>query len=335
MLSLKEVSLVGKTVIVRADFDVPLLPNGQIEEFLRIEKSLATLKYVLANAEALVIISHLGRPEGRDEKFSLKVALPFLEEHLQTKIAFQKQLEEKVTGKVVLLENLRFWEGEEKNDSAFAEKLASLGNFYVNECFSVAHRTHASVATLPTLLASCAGFELFREVAELEKIFKNPLHPLIAIIGGAKLETKLPAITNMAKVADKVLVGGKLMFEIDKNNLPNNVVVAVDSHDKKDIGEETIKLFGEDITTAKMIVWNGPMGLFEEEKYEWGTRELAKLIASSSGYSIVGGGDTVAALDKEKILDQIDFISVGGGAMLEFFEGKKLPALVALKYYDT
>lgn len=333
MKSVKDALVSGKRVIVRADFDVPI-ENGQIKETLRIEKSLPTIKSLLENGASLFIISHLGRPEGKDESLSLRLVLPTLEKLLGEKIDFQERLEDKVDGKIVLLENLRYWEGEEGNDLNFAKQLADFGEVYVDECFSVAHRNHASVALLPTLLPSFAGLELFKEVTELGKIYKNPERPLLAIIGGAKIETKMPAINNMAKVADKVLVGGKLMFEIDKNSLASNVIVAIDDVDQKDIGEETLKLFGREISAAKMIVWNGPMGLFEEEKYELGTRELAKLIAKSSAYSIVGGGDTVAALDKEKILDQIDFVSVGGGAMLEFLEGKKLPALLALGYYD-
>ncbi len=333
MLSVKNANVDRKRIIVRADFDVPL-ENGQVEESLRIEKSIATLKLLLERNCQLSIISHLGRPQGKDLSQSLKLIVPILEKLLDKKVSFQEELEQKPIGEIVLLENLRFWPGEENNDLDFAKKLANLGEFYVDECFSVAHRNHASVASLPTLLPSAAGLELFKEVSELEKIFKQPQRPLVAIIGGAKLETKLPAITNMAKVADKVLVGGKLMFEIDKNNLPKNVIVAVDDIDQKDIGEGTLRLFEAEISSAKMIVWNGPMGKFEEEKYERGTRALAKIIAQSSAYSIVGGGDTVAALDKEGLILQVDFVSVGGGAMLEFLEGKKLPALIALGYYD-
>lgn len=333
MLSVKKAPVDGKTVIVRADFDVPI-ENGKITETLRIEKSIPTLKYLREKNCPLFIISHLGRPEGRDPEYSLKIVLPELEKLLGEKILFQEDLKQKISGNIILLENLRYWKEEEANDLEFAKKLASFGEFYVDECFSVAHRNHASVAILPTLLPSAAGIELFQEVSELEKIFKAPQHPLVAIIGGAKLETKLPAITNMARVSDKVLVGGKLMFEIDKSTIPGNVVVAIDDIDQKDIGPKTLELFKNEIEKAKMIVWNGPMGMFEEAKYELGTRELAKIVANSSGYSIVGGGDTIAALNKENMLDNIDFVSVGGGAMLEFLEGKKLPALVALGYYN-
>lgn len=333
MLSLEKAQFDGKRFIVRADFDVPV-NKGKIEEDLRLEKSIPTLKYIRERKAPLFIISHLGRPENRDPALSLRIILPKLENLLGEKVVFQEDLDQEVNGDVVLLENLRYWEEEEANDLSFAKKLAAYGDNFVNECFSVAHRAHASVALLPTLLPSYSGFELTKEVTELEKVFKNPRRPLVVIIGGAKIETKLPAITNMSKVADKVLVGGKLMFEIDKSNLADNVVIAVDDIDQKDIGLETLELFGNEIAAAKMIVWNGPMGKFEEEKYEAGTRSLAKLIAQADGYSIVGGGDTVAALDKEGMLSQIDFVSVGGGAMLEFLGGKLLPALVALKYYD-
>lgn len=332
MVSVKDAPVAGKTTIVRADFDVPL-ENGKITETFRIEKSIATLKFLREKNCPLFIISHLGRPEGRDTNYSLRIVLPELERLLGEKVLLQENLDQKAKGEIVLLENLRFWPEEEANDAEFAKKLASFGDFYVNECFSVAHRNHASVAILPTLLPNAFGIELFQEITELEKIFKNPKHPLIAIIGGAKLETKLPAITSMAKVADKVLVGGKLMFEIDKAKIAPNILVAIDDIDQKDIGLKTLEIFGNEIRNAQMIVWNGPMGMFEDEKYEKGTRELAKIIAGASGYSIVGGGDTLAALKKENLLEQVDFVSVGGGAMLEFLEGKELPALKALGYY--
>ncbi len=333
MRSVEEAVVSGKTVIVRCDFDVSV-KDGKITENLRILKSAETLKYLLSKNAKLFLISHLGRPEDKDPAYSLKIVIPLLTELLGREIVFQENLEEKKVGEVVLLENLRYWKEEESDSEEFAQKLASYGEIYINECFSVAHRVHSSVDKLPKLLPSFAGLELFKEVREMEKIFKNPQKPLLAIIGGAKIETKLPAITNMARVADKVLVGGKLMLEIDKQNLPENVEVASDNVDQKDIGPVSLERFKKEIFNAKMIVWNGPMGKFEEEKYQVGTREVAKAIAESSGYSIVGGGDTISALDKEGILDKVDFVSVGGGAMLEFLEGKELPALKALGYYE-
>lgn len=328
-----DINIVGKKVIVRGDLDVPL-KNGQIEDVTRIEKNLATLKELLNKNNQIFLISHVGRPKDRDPNFSLKLIIPYLEDLLKERVTFQENLEENLAGKITLLENLRFWAEEEDNNFDFAKNLANFGEIYVNECFSVAHRSHASVAILPTLLPSYFGLELEREVKELQKVLDHPERPLVAIIGGAKLETKLPAITNLAKVADKVLVGGKLMFEAENTKLPNNVIVAVDHVDHKDIGQETLALFQRAIDPAKTVVWNGPMGLFEEEKYSLGTKKLAEVIANSNSYSLVGGGDTIAALKSINLLSKIDFVSVGGGAMLEFLGGKKLPALVALGYYQ-
>lgn len=322
----------GKRIIVRGDLDVPLI-NNQVEDATRIEKTVETLKFLLKSNNQIFLISHVGRPKDKDPNFSFKLVIPKLEELLGEKVLFQENLENRVEGRVVLLENLRYWPEEEENNLEFAKKLANFGEIYVNECFSVAHRDHTSVALLPTLLPSYFGLELGKEVEELQKVLDNPERPLVAVIGGAKLETKLPAITNLAKIADKVLVGGKLMFEIGQTSLPANVVVAVDDVDQKDVGQRTLKLFEKEIAQAKMVVWNGPMGLFEEEKYSWGTKKLAEIIANSSSYSLVGGGDTIAALKAGGLLSKIDFVSVGGGAMLEFLEGKKLPALKALGYY--
>lgn len=333
MQLLKDATIFGKKVIVRGDLDVPL-ENRQIEDATRIEKTIPTLKLLLNNHNQIFLISKLGRPEGRDPNLSLKLVQPKLQELLGEEVIFQENLEQKMEARIVLLENLRFWSEEEENDLEFAKKLAGFGEIYVNECFSVAHRAEASVVLLPTLLPAYAGLELSKEVAELEKILKDPERPLVAIIGGAKLETKLPAITNLARVADKVLVGGKLMFEIGKTKLPENVLVATDNIDQRDIGPESVELFKIEIDKAKMIVWNGPMGVFEEPEYAEGTKRVAEMVAGSSAYSLVGGGDTIAALREIQMLDKVDFVSVGGGAMLEFLEGKKLPALVALNYYN-
>ncbi|HEY4695202.1 MAG TPA: phosphoglycerate kinase [Candidatus Nanoarchaeia archaeon] len=332
MRSVKEADVAGKRVIVRCDFDVPV-EDGAVKDRTRIEKNIETLKLLLQNQAKLFLVSHLGRPVNQDPNFSLKIVQPVLEERLSKKIVFQQDLESVTSGEIVLLENLRFWEEEEKNDLEFAKKLASCGEVFVFECFSAAHRAHASIATLPTLLPSYAGLKFEKEMVELERILKNPQHPLIAIIGGAKIETKLPAITNISKVADKVLVGGRLMFEIDKNNLSPNVVVASDHVDEKDIGPQTLESFGNEIEKAKMIVWNGPMGKYEEEKYRAGTLKLAEMVAGSLAYKIVGGGDTISALEGLGLLEKMDFVSVGGGAMLEFLSGKRLPALEALGYY--
>jgi len=332
MIPVNHAQVGGKTVIVRCDFDVAV-NKGKISEDIRIRKSAETLKYLLSKKAKLFLISHLGRPSHKEKSLSLKIVLPLLKELLGKEISFQETLEEKVEGEIILLENLRFWPEEEANDEDFAKKIAKFGEVFVFECFSVAHRRHASVSQLGKLLPSFAGLEFFKEVKELERIFKHPQHPLLVIIGGAKIETKLPVIVNVAKVADKVLVGGKLMFEINQHNLPANVEVAKDHIDQKDLGQQSLKEFKKEIEKAAMIVWNGPLGKFEEERYQKGTREIARAVATSKGYSIVGGGDTLSALNKENLLKSVDFVSVGGGAMLEFLSGNKLPALEVLNYY--
>ncbi len=332
MKTVDQLDPAGKRVIVRADFDVPT-EDGKVSDKTRIEKSIPTLKLLREKGARLFIISHLGRPENKDPNLSLKIVQPILEALLGEEIAFQENLEEKIDADIVLLENLRYWSEEETNDESFAQKLVSFGEIYVNECFSVAHRNHASVSALPKLLPAYAGLELAREVENLGRILKNPEHPLVAIIGGAKIETKLPAISNLAKVADKVLVGGSLMFEIDKASIAANIVVASDNVDGKDVGPVSLENFAREINQAKTVVWNGPMGVYEEEKYRQGTLKLAQTIGESGAYKVVGGGDTISALDELKLLGKMDFVSVGGGAMLDFLSGKKLPALEALGYY--
>ena len=329
MRSIREADVSGKTVIVRVDLDVPL-ENGHVTDKTRVEKGIETLRFLLDKNAKIFLISHLGRPQGKDPNFSLTKVQPIIEELLKQKIAFQPDLDTKVAGQVVLLENLRFWEGEEKNDLEFAKKIAGFGQVYVFECFSVAHRTHTSVARLPKLLPSYPGWEFSEEINELETVFKNPLRPLVAIIGGAKIETKLPTITNLAKSADKVLVGGRLMFEVDKSTLAENVIVASDHVDEKDIGPESLKIFQEEIAKARMIVWNGPMGVFEMPKFAEGTFAIARMLADSGATTVIGGGDSASAVKKAGVAKQVTHVSTGGGASLEFLEGKELPGVAAL-----
>lgn len=333
MKSVEEVDVVGKRVIVRCDFDVPV-ENGEILDDTRIKDSLPTLKYLLSNGAKLFLISKLGRPKGKDPNLSLEIIIDSLSKYLDKKIIFQKDLNEKNSDEIILLENLRFWSEEEYGDENFGKKLATFGDLYVNECFATSHRNDASIAQLPKILPFYAGLRLLKEVEELKIVMKNPARPLVAIIGGAKLETKLHAIFNLAKIADKVLVGGKLMFEVEIRSLPENVVVAFDDVQTKDIGEESVKLFSKSISGAKMVVWNGPMGVIEDSKYMKGTEEIAKAVIDSDAYSVIGGGDTILALNKLDLISKIKFVSSGGGAMLEFLAGKTLPGLQALGFYD-
>lgn len=333
MKSVAEANVGEKLVLVRTDFDVPV-KNGKITDDLRIKSSVKTIKLLLEKRAKLRIISHLGRPEGTDPSLSLKIVEPLLKYLLDREVLFSEKLTPNQQAEIILYENLRFFPEEERDDQEFAEKLAGLGEIYVNECFSVSHRAHASVDKLTYLLPAFAGLVLVEETTNLKKILQNPERPLVAIIGGAKIETKLPAITNLARIADKVLVGGRLMFEIDKNNLPKNVQVAIDNVDEKDIGEKSLAGFQAEIGKAKMLVWNGPMGKFEEEQYSLGTKELARTVADSPAFSVVGGGDTLSALDQLGLLGKISFVSMGGGAMLDFLSGKKLPGLESLGFYD-
>lgn len=322
--------LKGKKVLLRTDFDVPMV-EGKIEDKTRIRSALPSINHLLNSEASVLIISHNGRPKGHDNNLSLKPVAVFLQQELGRNVKFLTDFAQSDFSDLNIFENIRFWKEEEENDVDFAKQIASFGDFYVNEAFAVSHRSHASIVGIPKLIPAFAGLHLEEELKELSQILKSPKRPLVSIIGGAKIETKLPSILNLAKVSDKVLVGGRLMFEV-KENLPGNVLVAKDHVEGKDLGEDSIKIFRAEISKANMIVWNGPMGIFEEEKFSRGTREIAQAIANSSAYSIVGGGDSISALNKFELLDKMSYVSMGGGAMLEFLAGKKLPGLEALGY---
>jgi len=332
MRSVKEADVSRKRIIVRCDFDDPIKDRMLIDD-TRIRSNLPTLRYLLDKKSSLFLISKLGRPKGRDPNLSMRIVMDALSRYLGEQINFKEDLRQERLDKVTLLENLRFWPEEEAADLEFSKILASFGDLYVNECFATSHRGDASFIGIPKYLPSFAGLNLIREITQLKKLLEDPERPLIAIIGGAKLETKLPVINNLAKVSDKVLVAGKLMFEVGRQSLPTNVIVAPDYLDQKDIGPKSVEIFTKIIQTARTIVWNGPLGVFEAEKYLDGTRRVGEAVAASSAYKIIGGGDTIAALEKLGLLDKIDYVSTGGGAMLEFLAGKKLPGLVALGYY--
>ena len=235
MRSIKEADVSGKRVVVRCDFDVPI-NDGKIVDDTRINNSILTLKYLLDKGAKLFLISKIGRPKFKDPDLSFKLILSEVSEKLGEEVTFKKDFEDNSSGNIVLLENIRFWPEEEKNDPVFSKKLASFGDIYVNECFATSHRTDASIVGIPEILPAFAGLNLIKEVTELERILENHEKPLVSIIGGAKLETKLPAINNLAKVSDTVLVGGRLMFEVGGQTLPDNVVIAPDDIDQKDIG---------------------------------------------------------------------------------------------------
>lgn len=341
---LREASVTDKRVLVRVGFDVPVDQNGVISDDLRIKESLPTLKYLRSQGAKIILLSHRGRPDGRlDPEDSLLPIAQYLESLLGEPVEFiTEKMEEKVTyligelqeSEIIMLENLRFHKGEEENSPEFAKWLASFGEVFVNDAFSDCHRAHASMVGLPKLLPSFAGLALEKEVTTLTQLVENPARPAVAIIGGAKLESKLPVITHLLPIVDSVLIGSKFVGE----KLPQSekIISPIDLvKDEKgqnlDIGDKTVSLYSEILRGAKTIFWSGPLGMFEEEKYSSGTRKIAEVVGSSSAQTIVGGGDTIAACRKFGQLQNFKYTSTGGSAMLYFIAGKKLPGLEALE----
>lgn len=328
-----------KKVLLRFDIDVPLVRGEggrwEVGEDFRLKAGLPTLKLCLEGAQQVVIMGHVGRPAfaeataGKPDSFfvpSLSV------EPIYDWLAEQDSLRSHLSGgNLKLLENLRFEKGEEDCDLEYAKELASYGDFFVNEAFA-AHHPAASTTVLPTLLPHAAGLRFEEEVEKLTAVRENPKRPLVVIIGGVKIEDKGSAIEAMAKIADYVLVGGKLVTELRQkyHDRDTNVRVADLIESGMDITEETIKQWETIIKEAQMIVWNGPMGKIEEEEYSKGTKEIARAIISSSAESIIGGGDTIGLLGNLRMLDQFNFLSTGGGAMLKFLGSGTLPSIEAL-----
>ncbi len=332
MKVLKEADVFGKRVIVWTDLDVPV-EKGRVIDDTRLTHNTKTIRYLLENKAKILLLGHCGRPQGRDPSLSLKPICQRMSQLLGLEIELLPEISAPKS-EMAMIENIRFWPQEKEKDEGFAENISKLGDLYINDCFSTSHHAGATMIFLPKFLPSYIGLSLEKETSELSTLIKNPKRPLVAIIGGAKLDTKLPAITNLSSVADTVLVGGKIMFEALKRELPQNVVVAVDDVEQKDVGPKTIELFKGYLNKAAMIVWNGPMGMIEKEEFMKGTQEVAKLVVESGAYSVVGGGETIEALVKLGFLDKISFVSMGGGAMLDFLSGKKLPGLEAIGYYD-
>ena len=332
MKILKEAELSGKRVLLRGDLDVPI-KDGEVGEDYRIKALVPTLNYLLENRAQVLIIGHAGRPEGKlNPALSLKPIADWFSKELGEKVGFFEDLRiGESENRASVLENLRFWEGEEENDPKFAQELAELGDLYVNDSFAASHRAHASIAGVPQHLPAYAGLRLAEEVKELGGVLENPERPLVFILGGAKTETKAPLVSNFAEVADSVLLGGLLMFDQSLRKI-TRAVFPVDAVETFDIGPETEKKFTEIVKNAKTVVWNGPMGKWEDDKYAAGTRAVAKSLAEHPDKTIVGGGDTIAALSAFGLLEKMGYVSMGGGAMLEFLAGKELPGLPALGY---
>lgn len=318
----------GKKVIVRADLD---LPNGvgQVETF-RLERLIPTLRDLLDRGGEVRIIAHRGRPGGVvDPALSTRDFVPLLAERLGVAVSFGGEVGSPTfSGPVTLFENLRFNPGEEADSPEFVQSLLRLGEIYVNESFATVQDSHASIVGIPKYRPHFAGLNLLSEIENLGKILQNPARPLVVVIGGAKIETKKPLITYMQAFADKILIGGAL---VNEGIAPaEKLVLPVDNLEGKDIGSLTIERFKEELAAAKTIIWNGPMGIFEEAPYSSGTKAIAQAVAASSAFTVVGGGDTIVALAELGLLSRIGFVSTGGGAMLAFLAGKTLPGLEAL-----
>ena len=392
MKSINQIDFSEKKAFVRVDFNVPFDDAGRISDNSRIVAALPTIKYILSSGGSCILASHLGRPKGKTKDLSLSKLVPELEKLLSTKVLFSDdcigekteiQCSRLKPGEVILLENLRFYKEETNADESFAKKLSNLAEIYVNDAYGTTHREHASTATMAKFFdLKSPGILLENEIASLKKLMDNPSGPVTAIIGGAKVSSKISVIANMLDVVDNLIIGGGMAYTFIKNNggaigdsifekdklndcseiislaeqknvnvfLPDDVVASKEFSNeglKKavniynipkgwqglDIGPLTISKFEKIVTESKTILWNGPMGVFEMPSFEQGTLAIAKSVAkatSSGAFSLIGGGDSVAAIKKFNLQDEVSFISTGGGAMLESLEGKILPGIKAL-----
>ncbi len=388
-LTIKDVDITGKKVLIRVDFNVPVDERGNILDDTRIRASLKTINYALDKRAKVILVSHLGRPKGKDPRYSLKPVAERLSRLLGKEVKFVedcvgekviKAIESLSEGEVLLLENIRFHPGETKNDDELAKTLASYADVYVNDAFGTAHRKHASTYGVAKYAKiAVMGFLMQEEIEYFEKALESPARPVVAVIGGAKVSSKIGVLNSLINRVDKLIVGGAMAFtfwaalgyktgkslvekfyygtakEIMRKTkekdvkfyLPVDFVVAEEPSDKVpsytkpyqeipdnmmglDIGRASIELFKEALSDAKTVIWNGPMGMFELERFKTGTIEIAKTIASLDALSIAGGGDTDAAIHKAGVKNRISHISTGGGAFLELLEKGTLPCVEVL-----
>ncbi|MEZ5197545.1 MAG: phosphoglycerate kinase [Bacteroidales bacterium] len=395
MKTIESFDFKNNKVLIRVDFNVPLNEHFEITDSTRIDAAIPTIKKILSGGGSVILMSHLGRPkEGPENKFSLKHLVPYLSKQLNTQVHFaddcigssaNELASGLLPGEVLLLENLRFYKEETKGDEAFAEKLASLGDVYMNDAFGTAHRAHASTAIIAKFFPEnkMFGYIMENEVKSIDKVLHESKKPFTAILGGAKVSGKIEIINNLLSKVDNLVIGGGMMFtfihalggdvgkslveddllELALNTiegakdlgvnlyLPVDTVIA-DKFDNNayrkvsdvntipenwmglDIGPETIKQFCEVIENSNTILWNGPMGVFEMENFAAGTKAIAESVARATekgAFSLIGGGDSVAAINKYNLKDKVSYVSTGGGAMLEYIEGKELPGVKAIK----
>jgi phosphoglycerate kinase len=335
--SVRDADVAGKRVLVRVDFNVPL-ENGEVADDTRIRAALPTIRLLLdRGAGEVVLVSHLGRPKGEDPAYSMEPVRKRLRELLDDE-------------RVRLLENTRFDPRETKNDPEFARELADDCDLFVNDAFGAAHRAHASTEAVAHILPAYAGLLLERELEELGRLLEDAERPYVAILGGAKVEDKIGVLRSLGARADTLLIGGKMAEEVEPGEklvLPVDVVAAAafePDADAKivpadqlpegwlglDIGPETRRTFANRIAEAKTVFWNGPMGVFEWPRFAEGTKAVAEAVANADAHTVVGGGDSVRAIEELGLADRVDWISTGGGASLELLEGKELPGVAAI-----
>jgi phosphoglycerate kinase len=387
---LRDGELQGKRVLVRVDFNVPMDKQRNITDDMRIRAALPTIRYLIDRGAMVILVSHLGRPDGVTEGLRMNPIAKRLEELLGKKVIklndcigeeVETAISKMVGGDVVMLENVRFHPEEEENDAAFSKQLAALADVYVNDAFGTAHRAHASTEGVARILPGVCGFLIRKELEVMGKSLDDPQRPFVAIIGGAKVSSKIMVIRNLAQKVDTLIIGGGMIYtflkaqglEVGKSLveekfieqakgiwaelnamarlkliIPVDVVIATELAagvpskvvpiDRipadmmgVDIGPETVELFKESIRTAGTIIWNGPVGVFEIEAFARGTNEIARALASSKAVTIIGGGDSASAVEKAGVADRITHISTGGGASLEYLEGKALPGIAILQ----
>ncbi|RLD61767.1 MAG: phosphoglycerate kinase [Bacteroidetes bacterium] len=394
MKTIENYNFEGKKALIRVDFNVPLNDKQEITDDTRIKAALPTINKILKDNGSVVLMSHLGRPKGVSPEFSLKSLVAHLSQLLGREVKFvddcisnqaQTMKKELKQGEVLLLENLRFYSEEKKGDEEFAKKLAENIDVYVNDAFGTAHRAHASTTVVAKFFPEdkMFGFLINNELKSMDKVLHEPEHPFTAIIGGAKVSSKINIIINLLDRVDNLIIGGGMTYTfikaqggkigkslVEEDKLDTalevikkakeknvNLILPVDSlnadkfaNDAKtevtkidelgdawlglDIADDSIKLFNEVIEKSKTILWNGPMGVFEMENFAKGTTQVAKAIAKATekgAFSLVGGGDSVAAINKFNLADKISYVSTGGGAMLEYMEGKVLPGIKAIR----